>query len=505
MRVLLDTNILIHREASRVVRDDIGILFHWLDRLGYAKCVHPLSVAEITSHQDPTVVRTMIAKLQSYVQLKTTAPDSAKLQEIRTKYDRKMNDGVDTALVNEVYCSRVDALITEDRRIHAKAEELGVRERIFTIDGFLEKVTAENPDLADYKVLSVRKQLFGTIDLDDPFFSSFKEDYTQFSRWFARKSDEVAYTCRGDDGRLLAFLYLKREDQNEAYPDIEPRFAPKRRLKIGTFKVILNGFKLGERFLKIAFDNALLWRVDEIYVTIFQKRVDQERLVELLADWGFRYHGTKRSEDGEESVYVHSFVPEVYRERPAMTYPFMSGGARKFIVPIYPEYHTELLPDSILRTESPLDFVENRPNRNAIRKAYISRSFRRDMSPGDIIIFYRTKMGGPAHYTAVATTLGIIEQVTTQIPDLQRFLEVCRKRTVFSDAELKNHWDYNPLSRPFVVNFLYVHSFPIRPNLASLKAHHIITDAPRGFEPITDDAFRILLEISHAEKRLVVD
>src|ERR1700730_12954648 len=88
MRVLLDTNILIQREASRVVRDDIGILFHWLDRLGYAKCVHPLSVAEITSHQDPTVVRTMIAKLQSYVQLKTTAPDSAKLQEIRTKYDR---------------------------------------------------------------------------------------------------------------------------------------------------------------------------------------------------------------------------------------------------------------------------------------------------------------------------------------------------------------------------------------------------------------------------------
>ena len=33
MRVLLDTNILIHREARTVVRDDIGSLFRWMDDL----------------------------------------------------------------------------------------------------------------------------------------------------------------------------------------------------------------------------------------------------------------------------------------------------------------------------------------------------------------------------------------------------------------------------------------------------------------------------------------
>ena len=41
MRVLLDTNILIHREAATVVRQDIGKLFFWLDRLKYQKWVHP--------------------------------------------------------------------------------------------------------------------------------------------------------------------------------------------------------------------------------------------------------------------------------------------------------------------------------------------------------------------------------------------------------------------------------------------------------------------------------
>jgi len=43
MRVLLDTNVLIHREAATVVRTDIRKLFFWLDRLKYEKCVHPLS------------------------------------------------------------------------------------------------------------------------------------------------------------------------------------------------------------------------------------------------------------------------------------------------------------------------------------------------------------------------------------------------------------------------------------------------------------------------------
>ena len=64
----------------------------------------------------------------------------------------------------------MDVLLTEDRSIHLKAQDLGLRDRTFTIDDFLEKVTAENPDLADYKVLSVRKEHFGDVNLNDPFF-----------------------------------------------------------------------------------------------------------------------------------------------------------------------------------------------------------------------------------------------------------------------------------------------------------------------------------------------
>ena len=40
MKILLDTNIVIHREATTVVDEDIGILFRWLDNLHHIKCIH---------------------------------------------------------------------------------------------------------------------------------------------------------------------------------------------------------------------------------------------------------------------------------------------------------------------------------------------------------------------------------------------------------------------------------------------------------------------------------
>ena len=71
--------------------------------------------------------------------------------------------------MNEVFNYRVDILISEDKKIHFKAEELGIADRVFKINSFLEKVYAENPDLVGYQVLSVQQKLFGELKLTDPF------------------------------------------------------------------------------------------------------------------------------------------------------------------------------------------------------------------------------------------------------------------------------------------------------------------------------------------------
>ena len=170
MRVLLDTNIIIHREAASVVNSDIGVLFKWLDNLHYKKCVHPVTVVEINKYKDPKTLKTMNVKLDSYNVLRTEAPLSPLAQNISDKVDNNVNDINDTKLLNELINDRVDILITEDRKIIYKAGLLGLLERVYTIESFLEKVTPDNPDLVDYKVLSVKKELFGNINLNDEFF-----------------------------------------------------------------------------------------------------------------------------------------------------------------------------------------------------------------------------------------------------------------------------------------------------------------------------------------------
>jgi hypothetical protein len=99
----------------------------------------------------------------------------------------------------------------------------------------------------------------------------------------------------------------------------------------------------------------------------------------------------------------------------------------------------------------------------------------------------------------------VVQDVITDIPNKATFVNACRKRSVFSDEQLEEHWDFKPHNRPFIVNFLYVHSFPKRPNLNQLKVAHVIAGAPRGFEPLTDASFNKLLELSSADKRLIVD
>ena len=115
MRVLLDTNIIIHREASKIVIQDIGILFNWPDRLHDTKCAHPLTVSELGMHLDPVTVNTMQAKLANYQLLQTPAPLHADVAAVSASMDTTPNDLDDTKLLYEVFCDRVDWRISEDK------------------------------------------------------------------------------------------------------------------------------------------------------------------------------------------------------------------------------------------------------------------------------------------------------------------------------------------------------------------------------------------------------
>ena len=156
MKVLLDTNIIIHREANKIYNLDIGQLFNWLDKLKYAKYIHPLTVEELNRYRDSTATQTMNIKIESYNTLKYPAPLGEKIQIVSKSVDKLDNDINDTQILNEVFENRVDILISEDKKIHVKAKLLGIGDRVFKIQSFLEKVTDENPELVNYKVLAVK-------------------------------------------------------------------------------------------------------------------------------------------------------------------------------------------------------------------------------------------------------------------------------------------------------------------------------------------------------------
>lgn len=503
MKALLDTNIIIHREAGRASNQDIGILFKWLDKAKYQKIIHPATIQEINKNPNKSTVDSFNIKMESYVLMRTIAPMAPAVDVISKKNDINDNDRIDSILLNEVFNDRVDLLISEDKKLHRKALELNISDKVYTINSFLEKIYAENPDLIEYKVLSVEQKFFGDLDLSDPFFDTLREDYLGFDKWFNKKANEKAYvTFNKENNKILSFLYIKKEDEAELYSGFIPQFEPMRRLKVGTFKVVSNGVRLGERFLKIIFDNAVLQKVEEIYVTIFDKRDEQKRLITLLEEWGFKKFGYKSINN--ELVYVRDFRPKFNLNNLKETYPYIGFEKNIFLVPIYPEYHTELMPDSILHTESRSNFIDNQPHRNSIGKVYISRSWERNIGIGDILIFYRT--GG--YYKSVVTTISVVDNVYLNFSDELDFIGKCRKRSVFTDEKLKEYWNYNKNSRPFLVNFLYVYSFPNRINLKRLIELGVIKDlesVPRGFQKITKEMFYEIIKDTKSNESIIVD
>ncbi len=508
MKVLLDTNIIIHREANKIYNQDIGQLFNWIDKLKYDKYIHQLTVEELNRYKDQDSLKTMKIKIESYNQLKHQAPLSNKIKQISQLVDKQANDLNDTQILNEVFENRVDILISEDKKIHVKAKLLGIGDRVFRIQTFLEKATAENPELIQHKVLAVKRVDFADVDLKDHFFDSFRYDYAEFDKWFNSKAEQPCYVCYSDH-QLIAFLFVKIEKiGEESYSEITPVFKPIKRLKIGTLKVTGNGYKIGERFLKTIFDNALLYKVDEIYVTLFNKRPEQENLIEMLEEWGFTLHGIKSTQNGEELVYTREFSKNlpINIENPKMTFPFFSKMTDKYLIKIEPQYHTELFPDSINKREDEAKYSENEPHRNRISKVYISHSPDRRLKAGDIVLIYRIGETTPKIYSSTVTTICIIESVNNEFKNFDEFFNICNRRTMISREDLKNNWwNKFPKNKPFVINLLCAHSLPTpKPTLNDLIQLNIFSDPmniPKGIVKLNNKQFIDLINFAYSRNR----
>ncbi len=496
MKALLDTNIIIHRENIKATNYSIGLLYHWLDCLHYEKLIHPYSIDELRKYNNEQMQDLYDAKLSAYTPIHSIAPQTDEFKRLLTDTPKTENDRIDNQLLCEVYCGRVDILITEDRRMRVKAEKLGIVDKIFTINSFITKASNDNPTLVEYKALSVKKVYFGDVDVNSNFFDTFRAAYQGFNNWFAKKSNEEAYLCRDDKNDILGFLYLKTEYEDENYSDIVPAFAPKKRLKIGTFKVEASGFRLGERFIKIIFDNAIERKVDEIYVTLFTDRPELLALKDLLERWGFYVHGEKKGLGSSEIVLVKKMNCYQWDKTVQYNFPNLRYEHKKLFLPILPKYHTKLLPDSILRNE--IDFVREEPQRYALQKVYVSFSFARNMMPGDYILLYRNgATDGRKGFESVVTTLGVIQEAKYNFSSKEEFFKSCENRSVFTNEELETFWATKK-DKLLVVKFIVVGTFSKKITLNYLWDNGIVEQnkGPRPFDQLSDTQFDSIIKQS---------
>lgn len=332
---------------------------------------------------------------------------------------------------------------------------------------------------------------FSTIDIADPFFDSLKEDYQKFEYWFNSKAEYFAYTFRkSPDAMLDGFLYLKEE--TGTVNDTSPPLPSSHRLKIGTFKINPHGTRLGERFIKRAFDEAVLKGCSALYVTIFEKH---EALIPLFQRYGFEKAAVKISEDGQEVVFekrLDRVFDNVVLNYPRI--PFFRN--RHFLLSIQPSYHSYLLPDSLLKTEKQL-ILEDVSHTNSIHKIYLSSIQNvSTLKAGDTLLIYRTADRGAAYYTSVVTSLCVVDAVKhlRDFSSETEFLAFCEPYSIFTRSELVSFYRSNKY--PWIICFTYNIALSKRITNGALIEEVGLRPNYWGFVPLSTEQFREIIKLS---------
>lgn len=343
---------------------------------------------------------------------------------------------------------------------------------------------------------------FSSINLEDSFFNSLKEDYPGFKDWFARKSreGEEAFVQFDREGQLQGFLYIKNES-NEVDKTIAPIMKAMRRLKVGTFKIEAHNTRLGEKFIKKIMDYAIYEGYEEAYVTIYPK---YDSLMDLLKRYGFKYYGTKQ----DELVLVKSF--SACTGDILFDYPLIQPKHnRKFLLSIYPKFHTPLFSDSILKNEvrKTEDLVKDVSYSNSIHKVYICFMPKTAcLRNGDLIVIYRTNDGmGYARFRSVVTSICQVEEVKTKCDfvSIEDYLEYCSSYSIFKEPDLRK-WYQN--ENFVVIKLTYNISLSKRITRGMLLDEAGISSTLYwGFFQLTNNQFDFILKKGNVNENFIID
>jgi GNAT superfamily N-acetyltransferase len=453
-KVLIDTNVFIGLEDQREVVPEFALMLQACSRHAVRVFVHGAAVADIQRDPDAARRRVSLSKINKFEALIGIAePCDAELAARFGPINRP-NDRVDVALIYALELGAVDFLITQDLGIHTRARRRSpaLAQRVLTVAEMVTwlRATYEPQEVRLPLVQDVKAH---SIPLNDDIFESLRDGYPDFDRWWRQKCVAEHRPCWAVtiNGELAGLVVRKDETHVEA----KTRNEAQKILKICTFKVKpkFRGEKLGELLLKQALWFAQKNRYDLTYVTTYP---DQIFLIRILEYFGFEMTG--KNDTGENvyekplfSVRLQPCSGANLFELARANYPrFVADPpAEAFCVPVRGEYHNVLFPEMALRSQPDLFEIAGlavpgvgpRTPGNTIRKVYLCRARTKALSPGAILIFYRSKSPGYIH-SQCATSVGVVEAVY-EASSLDELVRLTAKRSVYSTRQLQNMVSHN--------------------------------------------------------------
>jgi GNAT superfamily N-acetyltransferase len=497
-KLLIDTNVFIGLEDPKRVDPASAEIVRKCGEHAVGIFVHEAALLDIERDKDQTRREISLSKLRKFQELKGPKLPEKVALEASFGPIRSPNDEVDVALLYALQLDVVDLLITEDQGIHDRVKLTPLASRVLTVaDAQIWLRRTFDPTPVAFPLIDDHKA--HEIDRDDDIFDSLRDGYPDFDDWWAKcvreHRDCWTVTVEGELAGLIV-----RKDETRA--DAGVTLAGAKILKICTFKVRpeFRGEKLGELLLKKALWYAQRNGYDLTYLTTHP---NQGTLIRLLEYYGFlnttsRNNGEMVFEkplsqarlmlNGDETGLfdtVRTNYPRFVADPPA----------KVFYVPIQGDYHQKLFPElafaaplPLFPDESPLLTTRGeRTPGNTIRKVYLCRANTTALAPGDVLLFYHSKMEGLLASQAI-TSVGVVERVS-QTEDLEELLRLTAKRSVFSEAELREMIEAR--ATPVrVIDFLLVgHLEPVVP-LATLKAAGVFKGAPpQSISALTQEQF----------------
>lgn len=493
MRIVIDANIFFYQENDSVFAIKLNKLASILNVLNAKTLIYQMSSKQIKNDFNELRKKIASLKINTYQLVESFPnPDNNRFFLNLVGYPSNHDDYIDNALLYSVYKNAIDVVITENVRIKQKSELLGINERVLYINEALE-IFGKN--IFNKKVSSppaLKDQFVHNLNVNDPFFDSLKEDYEEFEEWFNKISLEgrrcwVYFNEIGSIGALLIYKF-----ENEPI-DTNPPLPAKKRLKISTFKVTHTGYKIGELFLKLSLEFSIKNNLAEIYLTSFTRPNDY--LVNLIMEYGFC--PMARNQRGED-IYIKELAVNKEKIRyfspteiAKKFYPIFYDGAevKKFLIPIRPEYHQRLFPEyKVRQTILPEHLGEFIVEGNTIKKAHFINFKNQKISPGDILLFYRTVD------RKEVTSLGITEKVFLNVKDQDDIMKNVGKRGVYEITKT--------IKKPKMVILFTWHLHLEKPlKLIDLKEMHIF---PQSISLIPHEKYLMIKRKGGIDERFTV-